>query len=105
MIWCGRRDSNSHGKPTRPLKPTYFLDSAVLSTPSAHNRKGKMATFRKLKNGRWQVIVRKPNYSKIYKLTIKRFDLNPRETLFIDDRLEIIVTAKNLGFMHSLNQF
>ena len=46
MIWCGRRDSNSHGKPTRPLKPTYFLDGAVLSTPSAHNRKGKMAPRR-----------------------------------------------------------
>ena len=59
MIWCGRRDSNSHGKPTRPLKPTYFLDGAVLNTSSAHNIKGKMATFRKLKSGRWQVIVRK----------------------------------------------
>ena len=44
----------------------------MLSTPSAHNRKGKMATFRKLKSGRWQVIVRKPGYSKIYKTFINK---------------------------------
>ena len=50
MIWCGQRDSNSHGKPTRPIKPTYFLDGAVLSTPSAHNRRENMATFIKLNN-------------------------------------------------------
>ena len=36
MIWCGRRDSNSHGKPTRPIKPTYFFDGAVLSTHLQH---------------------------------------------------------------------
>jgi len=31
-----------------------------------------MATFRKLKSGRWQVIVRKPGYSKIYKTFINK---------------------------------
>ena len=35
---------------------------------------------------------------KIYKLAIKRFNLNPKEKLFIDDRLENIVVAKKLGF-------
>ena len=31
-----------------------------------------MATFRKLKSGRWQVIVRKPGYSKIYKTFLNK---------------------------------
>ena len=31
-----------------------------------------MATFRKLKSGRWQVVVRKPGYSKIYKTFINK---------------------------------
>lgn len=43
-----------------PIKPTYFLDGAMLSTPSVHYREEKMATFRKLKSVRWQIIVRKP---------------------------------------------
>ena len=34
----------------------------------------------------------------IYHLAIKRFSLNPAETIFIDDKLENIITAKNLGF-------
>jgi len=33
----------------------------------------------------------------IYKVLLERFDLNPRETLFIDDRPENVAAARNLG--------
>ena len=39
----------------------------------------------------------KPN-KEIYILAIKRFNLNPIETVFIDDKIENIKTAKKLGF-------
>ena len=35
---------------------------------------------------------------KIYLLAIKRFNLNAHETVFIDDKIENIEAAKNLGF-------
>lgn len=38
----------------------------------------------------------KPDPS-IYKVLLARFDLNPRETLFIDDRPENVEAARNLG--------
>ena len=34
----------------------------------------------------------------IYKLAIQRFDLDPEKTVFIDDKLENIVTARKLNF-------
>ena len=34
----------------------------------------------------------------IYKLAIQRFDLVPEKTVFIDDKLENIVTARKLNF-------
>ena len=34
----------------------------------------------------------------IYLLAIKKFKLNPNQTVFIDDKIENINTAKNLGF-------
>ncbi|MDD3019770.1 MAG: HAD family phosphatase [Alphaproteobacteria bacterium] len=33
----------------------------------------------------------------IYKLLLEKFNLNPKETLFVDDRLENIEAARNLG--------
>ncbi len=39
----------------------------------------------------------KPNKN-IYNFAIKKFNLKPHETIFIDDRIENIKTAKNLGF-------
>jgi 2-haloacid dehalogenase len=46
----------------------------------------------------------KPN-SPIYELAIKRFNLVPQETVFIDDKLENIEAAKNLNFntIHLVN--
>ena len=35
----------------------------------------------------------------IYKLAIKRFNLIPKETIFVDDRIENINSAKLLGFI------
>ena len=35
---------------------------------------------------------------KIYELAISRFDLNPEETLFVDDRADNIETSIRLGF-------
>ncbi len=40
---------------------------------------------------------RKP-YKEIYELIIARFNLNPTETLFIDDNLRNILAANELGF-------
>jgi len=41
----------------------------------------------------------------IYNLAIKRFDLNPNKTVFIDDKKENIEAAKNIGFnvIHLVN--
>ena len=46
----------------------------------------------------------KPN-KEIYLLAIKRFNLKAKETVFIDDRIENIIAAKNLGFktIHLIN--
>ena len=33
---------------------------------------------------------------KIYELAIKRFNLNPKKTIFIDDKLDNILAAKDL---------
>ena len=35
---------------------------------------------------------------RIYEILINRYHLNPKETLFIDDRVENIVSAEKLGF-------
>ena len=43
----------------------------------------------------------KPNID-IYELAIKRFNLIPKETIFIDDKLENINTAKNLK-LHTIH--
>jgi len=39
----------------------------------------------------------KPNPN-IYQLAINRFNLKPKETIFIDDKIENILAAKNFGF-------
>ncbi len=41
---------------------------------------------------------RKP-FKKIYDLTISRFNLNPEETIFIDDNLRNIIAAKESGLI------
>tara|TARA_Y100001970_G_C14201437_1_gene841323 strand:- start:930 stop:1520 length:591 start_codon:yes stop_codon:yes gene_type:complete len=41
--------------------------------------------------------IMKPN-KKIYELALQRFDLIPNETLFIDDKIENIESAKKLAF-------
>ena len=53
-------------------------------------------------SGREKLI--KPDYE-IYKLAINRFNLIPKETVFIDDRKENIETAKKLDFLtiHLIN--
>ena len=46
----------------------------------------------------------KPN-PEIFKLAINRFDLEPKKTVFIDDKLENVDAAKKLGFniLHLVN--
>ena len=39
----------------------------------------------------------KPNIA-IYNLAVERFNLNPSETVFIDDKIENIISAKKIGF-------
>ena len=74
----------------------------VLSNWSAETYEGMEEEYPFLKifddkiiSGREKLI--KPDQA-IYQLAIKRFDLTPKETVFIDDRLENINTAKQLSF-------
>ena len=74
----------------------------VLSNWSAETYEGMEDEYPFLKkfdgkiiSGREKLI--KPDPA-IYKLAISRFNLKPNETIFIDDRLENIETAKQLGF-------
>ncbi len=56
--------------------------------------------FLKLFNGKiisGDIKLIKPDY-KIYKLAIKKFKLIPKETIFIDDRIENIYSAQKLNF-------
>ena len=43
-----------------------------------------------------QVGIIKPD-PKIYKLTLKKLQLEPKETVFIDDKIENVIAANKLG--------
>ena len=78
----------------------------VLSNWSAETFDGMIADypFLKLFDGMLisgEVKLMKPNID-IYELAIKRFNLIPKETIFIDDKLENINTAKNLK-LHTIH--
>ena len=81
----------------------------VLSNWSAETFKGMEEDYPFMKNfdgiiisGEVKLI--KPNKS-IYELAISRFNLKPEETIFVDDKLENIQTAKSLNFktIHLIN--
>ena len=74
----------------------------VLSNWSAETFQGMIDAYPFLKkfdgmiiSGEVQLIKPDP---KIYKLAIKNFNLIPNETIFIDDRLDNIKAAQNMGF-------
>tara|TARA_Y100001970_G_scaffold288970_1_gene417925 strand:+ start:3410 stop:4003 length:594 start_codon:yes stop_codon:yes gene_type:complete len=92
----------------KKLKKLGF-ESYVLSNWSAETFEGMEEEYLFLKlfdgfiiSGREKLI--KPD-RKIYELAIKRFNLNPNNTVFIDDKLDNIKTAVSLGFntIHLLN--
>jgi 2-haloacid dehalogenase len=77
-------------------------DCYVLSNWSAETFKGMIDDYPFLKkfdglliSGEDKLI--KPDLA-IYQLAIKRFDLDPKKCVFIDDRLENIEAAKKLSF-------
>jgi len=77
-------------------------DCYVLSNWSAETFVGMLDDYPFLKNfdgllisGEDKLI--KPDLA-IYQLAIKRFDLNPKECVFIDDKFENIEAAKKLSF-------
>jgi 2-haloacid dehalogenase len=41
--------------------------------------------------------MRKP-FPEIYKLLIKRFDIDPRHSIYVDDNIRNVVPARDLGF-------
>ena len=74
----------------------------VLSNWSAETYEGMEETYPFLKDFDGKIIsgrdfLIKPDPA-IYELAISRFDLIPRETLFIDDRLDNIEAAQKLNF-------
>jgi len=74
----------------------------VLSNFSAETFVGMMEEYKFLKKFNGIIIsgeekIVKPD-KKIFKLAIQRFNLIPQQTIFIDDRLENINSAKNIGF-------
>lgn len=74
----------------------------VLSNWSAETYEGMEEEYPFLKSFDGKIISGREKLIKpdpaIYQLAIKRFDLTPKETVFIDDREENIETAKKLGF-------
>jgi len=74
----------------------------VLSNWSAETFEGMMLEYPFLNKFDGMIISGKEKLVKpdeeIYKLAIKRFALIPEETIFIDDRIENINSAKLLGF-------
>ena len=74
----------------------------VLSNWSAETFEGMIEDYPFLKKFDGMVIsgevkLVKPN-PKIYQLAIKKFNLIPNETIFVDDRLENIITAETMQF-------
>ena len=74
----------------------------VLSNWSAETFIGMKEEYPFLKQFKGMVIsgeekLCKPD-SAIYKLAISRFNLDPQQTVFVDDKYENILTAKKLGF-------
>ena len=53
-------------------------------------------------SGEYKII--KPNYQ-IYELAIKKFNLKPDKCVFVDDNLQNVKAAKDLGFktIHLIN--
>ena len=83
------------------LKKNYYK-SYVLSNWSAETFKGMTVDYPFLTNFDGMIIsgevkLIKPDPA-IYDLAINRFNLIPKETIFIDDKIENIETAKNIGF-------
>jgi len=81
----------------------------ILSNWSAETFKGMEEDYPFLKNFDGKIIsgevkLVKPDKS-IYELAIYRFNLEPAETIFVDDKLENIQTAKSLNFktIHLIN--
>jgi len=77
-------------------------ENYVLSNWSAETFIGIIKEYPFLNNFNDMIIsgnekICKPN-PLIYKLAIKRFSLNPAKTIFIDDRIENINSAKKLNF-------
>ena len=90
------------------LKKSKYL-CYVLSNWSAETFKGMKQDYLFLNDFDGMIISGEDKLTKpdpaIYKLAISRFNLDPRETVFIDDRLENIEAAKNMGFnvIHLIN--
>ena len=90
------------------LKKNHY-ECYVLSNWSAETFKGMIDEFTFLKNFDGLLISGEDKLIKpdpaIYNLAINRFNLNPKETVFIDDKLENVDVAKKLGFniIHLIN--
>ncbi len=76
-----------------------ILSNSIESLVRVNYKMGIYKDF-KIKVFSHQVGIIKPD-PKIYKLTLKKLQLEPKETVFIDDKIENVIAAKKLG-MNSL---
>ncbi|MBI2499301.1 HAD-IA family hydrolase [Candidatus Woesearchaeota archaeon] len=83
----------------KELKQNHKLYSLTNHAREWYNSQNKQVHFDKLFNGivtSFDAKIAKPKI-KIYKLLLNKYKLKPKETIFIDDQTENIVTARNLG--------
>ena len=81
------------------LKPNYRLGLLSNAWVNARNKLGELFDFIEVFDisiFSAEVQMRKPN-AKIYQLILEKLEVNPQDAVFIDDFLENIEGAKNLG--------
>ena len=83
----------------KELKKDYKTYTLTNHAKEWYNSQNKQIHFNELFDGivtSFEAKIAKPN-KKIYKSLLNKYKIKPRETIFIDDQLENIVTARKLG--------
>jgi epoxide hydrolase-like predicted phosphatase len=98
-FWAGDNLDQDLVTYIRSLRPSYrtaIISNATDGLRETLNHKFKIADAFDLIIGSAEVKIMKPEHA-IYQLTLQRLDLQPDETVFIDDSAHNIVAAKQIG--------
>jgi putative hydrolase of the HAD superfamily len=98
-FWAGDyldQDLVSFIRSLRPRYQTAIISNATDGLKATLNHKFQIADAFDLIIGSAEVKIMKPDHA-IYQLALQRLDLQPDETVFIDDFAHNIVAAKQLG--------